>query len=311
MSKYRKGQMVLFFIIVFALGIFGLLMLTRVVNMTHAVEIKKTLYVSIEMEDKGTEIISLMNSNVSGMKYMEVIGDFSAHNHETYIDAQKSSVKGTILKLRKGGYNFYIVWPGGTETLEEGSLDCSLVVDKDIILMWPVPDSHIISSSYGGERTTPTPHMHEGIDMPGDGLTVVAAADGEVVLAGWEDPSDTSRGFGLRVTIKHTFSGNKEFYTIYGHLSKVSAKAGDKVVKGQEIGKTGNTGYSTGPHLHFELADGEYTSRNSINPCPYVGNPVGCTDPSAPSISASIYGTEIPIPGARPDLLKGEVEFLC
>lgn len=311
MSRHRKGQLVLFFILVGAVGIMMLLIVTGVIHANYALGIRKTLYVSIEMEDKGTELISLLNSNTTGMKYMEIIGDFSAENHEVYIDKHKAAVKGTLIKIRKGGYNFYIVWPGGTDTLEEGGLDCSLVVDKDIILTWPVPEVYTISSPYGQERTDPTPHMHGGIDIPGDGLRVVAAADGEVVLAGWEYPSDHSYGFGKRVTIKHTLPGDKYYYTIYGHLSEISVSEGETVTKGQEIGKTGDTGYSLGPHLHFELADGPYLSRNSINVCPYVGNPFGCTAPGAPEVSVGIYGTEIPLPGGQEGMLKGEVEFLC
>lgn len=307
MSRYRKGQLVLFFILVGAVGIMMLLIVTGVIHANYALDVKKTLYVSIEMEDKGTELISLLNSNTTGMKYMEIIGDFSAENHEVYIDKHKAAVKGTLIKIRRGGYNFYIVWPGGTDTLEEGDLDCSLVVDKDIILTWPVPDSHTISSPYKENRGD---HLHGGIDMPGDDLKVVAAAEGDVVLAGWEDP-DHSKGFGMRVTIKHTLPGDKYYYTIYGHLSEILVKEGEHVSQGQVIGKTGNTGESTGPHLHFELADGVYMSRNSINVCPYVGNPFGCTAPGAPEVSIGIYGTEIPLPGGQEGMLKGEVEFLC
>jgi len=73
MSRYKKGQLVLFFILVGAVGIMMLLMVTRVIHANYALDIKKTLYVSIEMEDKGTELISLLNCNTTGMKYMEII----------------------------------------------------------------------------------------------------------------------------------------------------------------------------------------------------------------------------------------------
>jgi murein DD-endopeptidase MepM/ murein hydrolase activator NlpD len=299
---------VLFFILVGAVGIFMLLMVTRVINANYVLEIEKTLYVSLEMEDKGTELISLLNSNKTGMKYMEVIGGFSAENHAVYIDDQKTVVRGTLLKIRSGGYSFYVLWPGGSEKLEDGNMDCSGVLDKDLILIWPVIGSNVVSSPYMENRGD---HLHGGIDIPGDGLSVVAAADGEVVAAGWEDPTDHSQGFGLRVTIKHTLPGDKYYYTIYGHLSEIKVSEGERVTRGQEIGRTGNTGYSTGSHLHFELADGPLISRNSINVCPYVGNPYGCAAPDAPDVSVGVYGTEIPLPGAQEGMLKGEVEFLC
>ncbi len=118
-------------------------------------------------------------------------------------------------------------------------------------------------------------------------------------------------GFGKRVTIKHKLPGEKYYYTIYGHLEEYNVNTGDMVVRGQMIGKTGNTGASRGYHLHFELADGVMMSRNSLDPCPYLGNIAGCSDAGAPPVSASIYGTEIPLPGGQPGMLKGDIDFLC
>ncbi len=310
MGDKKKGQIVLFFILLGAVGIIMMIIMTNVLHAMHALKIDQTLYVSIELDDKGTEIISLLNSNTTGIKYMEIVGDFAADNHEKHLEEHKTALKGTLIKLRDSGYNFYVTWPEGTESLKEGNVVCETEIDKNIFLIWPVPESHRISSAYKENRGD---HLHGGIDIPGDGLGVLAAAEGEVVLSGWEDPSDTSKGFGKRVTIKHTLPGEKVFYTIYGHLSEIFVRVGDYVMAGQKIGKTGNTGYSTGSHLHFEVADGPDISRNSINPCPYLGyagNPE-CIDPDAPGVSMGIYGTEIPIPGARPGMLKGEAEFLC
>jgi murein DD-endopeptidase MepM/ murein hydrolase activator NlpD len=69
-----------------------------------------------------------------------------------------------------------------------------------------------------------------------------------VVKAGWQNPKDHSKGYGLRVTIDHG-NGNK---STVGHLNSVSVKTGDVVRDGQEIGKSGNTGKSTGPHVHYQ-----------------------------------------------------------
>jgi len=104
-------------------------------------------------------------------------------------------------------------------------------------LIWPTSGS--ISSLYGMRHG----RMHYGIDIANSiGTPVYAAADGQVIRAGWY------YNYGLTVDIDH---GNG-LMTRYGHLSSIKVKYGDKVKSGQLIGKMGNTGYSTGPHLHFE-----------------------------------------------------------
>jgi murein DD-endopeptidase MepM/ murein hydrolase activator NlpD len=78
------------------------------------------------------------------------------------------------------------------------------------------------------------------------GQQIPAVANGKVVSAG------TAGGYGLAVVIEHG-SGIR---TRYAHLSEVSVKAGDLVARGQDIGRVGQSGRSTGPHLHFEVLAG-------------------------------------------------------
>jgi murein DD-endopeptidase MepM/ murein hydrolase activator NlpD len=86
--------------------------------------------------------------------------------------------------------------------------------------------------------------MHNGIDLAASSGTSIRAADGgKVTFAGW------SGSLGYLVKIDH--GGNRE--TWYGHCSKLFVKAGDKVYQGQHIANVGNTGNSTGAHLHFEV----------------------------------------------------------
>lgn len=85
---------------------------------------------------------------------------------------------------------------------------------------------------------------HEGIDLKQKyGAQVRAAADGKVIFAGWAE------GYGKLVILKH----QKGYTTYYGHLSKIRVKVGQTVYKGQLIGNVGMTGWTTGPHLHFEV----------------------------------------------------------
>jgi murein DD-endopeptidase MepM/ murein hydrolase activator NlpD len=109
----------------------------------------------------------------------------------------------------------------------------------------PVPGELDTSSGFG-VRIDPflnRPAMHTGIDFRGTiGEPVRATASGTVTVAGW------SGGYGRMVEIDH---GNG-LATRYGHLSEIEVKAGDKIKSGQQIGRLGSTGRSTGPHLHYE-----------------------------------------------------------
>jgi murein DD-endopeptidase MepM/ murein hydrolase activator NlpD len=100
---------------------------------------------------------------------------------------------------------------------------------------------------------------HYGLDIQGDhGARVVAAAGGTVTFAGWK-----SNGGGYQVWIAH----GSGLYTTYNHLSAVSVGRGQGVGGGQIIGRLGNSGNSTGPHLHFEVWVGEiWSGGNRVNP---------------------------------------------
>ncbi len=119
---------------------------------------------------------------------------------------------------------------------------------------WPTAATRI--TSYYGTRKDPITKkssMHTGVDIGASmGSNIFAANSGTVIVAGW-----SSKGYGNYVVIDH--GGGKS--TLYAHMSKIIAKKGAKVVKGDVIGLVGSTGYSTGPHLHFEiLINGKHTN---------------------------------------------------
>lgn len=127
------------------------------------------------------------------------------------------------------------------------------------VMKWPTPGYTRVSSPYG-MRIHPiykVKKMHTGIDIDApSGAKIIAANSGKVILAGWNG------GYGNCVIIDH----GGGLATLYAHQSKILVSVGDKVQKGDTIGKVGSTGLSTGPHLHFEVRKNGSTT----NPIPYV-----------------------------------------
>jgi len=119
---------------------------------------------------------------------------------------------------------------------------------------------HTPISSYFGYRVHPISGkrtLHEGIDYAVNvGTTVRAARGGKIVYSGW------ARGYGKTVIIEH----QRGLRTLYAHNSKLLVYSGENVYRGEPIAKSGNTGRSTGPHLHFEI---QVNSR-PVNPLNYL-----------------------------------------
>jgi murein DD-endopeptidase MepM/ murein hydrolase activator NlpD len=116
-------------------------------------------------------------------------------------------------------------------------------------MRWPL-DAYIVSSEYG-ERWG---KIHKGMDMAAHvGEPVYAIADGEVIYAG-----DGLTGYGNVVILRH----DRKTTSLYAHNSELKVKLGDQVTKGTLVALLGNTGHSTGPHVHFEIRDGDV----AVNP---------------------------------------------
>lgn len=115
---------------------------------------------------------------------------------------------------------------------------------KNIIRSWLIPvPSRLVTSGYGW-RNFPRHSFHKGLDFRAAYVGVRAAKGGTVTYAG------SLGGYGYVVIIKHTAG----YRSLYGHLSKIYVRRGMKVMQGAVIGRSGNTGYSFGPHLHFEIS---------------------------------------------------------
>lgn len=131
-----------------------------------------------------------------------------------------------------------------------------------------LPDAIHVSSTKGERRDpfTGKERTHHGLDISAPvGTPVIAPAAGVVVFAGQVDPNvDHGRSLlGKYVLLRH---GDTGYATLYGHLSKIHVKRGERVEVGREIGEVGTTGRSTAPHLHYQvMKDG-----TALNPLRYI-----------------------------------------
>lgn len=123
--------------------------------------------------------------------------------------------------------------------------------------------------------------VHSGVDIPTTtGTPIIAAGNGRVIWADWGFfsgvPGNKDDPYGQAVVIEHDF-GYKglPLYTVYAHMSRIDAVVGQWVQAGEQIGLVGDTGHTTGPHLHFEVRLGENTFYNTYNPELWIAPPQG------------------------------------
>ncbi len=124
-------------------------------------------------------------------------------------------------------------------------------------LRWPLVNvARTVGSPFGARGA----RAHEGIDLPAPmGTPVVAAADGQVVYAG-----NAIRGYGNLVVLQHA----GDLLTVYAHNAELFVTPGQTVRAGERIAAVGQTGHATGPHLHFEVRQGQIPR----DPMPYLTN---------------------------------------
>jgi murein DD-endopeptidase MepM/ murein hydrolase activator NlpD len=173
-----------------------------------------------------------------------------------------TSVQKTKLTLRVQAMN-------GTTIIDDRTYDFSPSIYDDsscIKLVHPLPGSTLTCTF--GPRKPPAAGAssdHKGIDMAyGNRVTkdVMCAADGEVILA------RPGSGYGNYVMVKHLDASGKHLITtLYAHLDSIYVKVGQKVTGGQAVGKEGNTGIGSGPHLHFEV---RLPNDTRVDPLPYL-----------------------------------------
>jgi murein DD-endopeptidase MepM/ murein hydrolase activator NlpD len=141
-------------------------------------------------------------------------------------------------------------------------LDSQSALLTEIPSIWPIRGGIGHISSYFGQMPNPFTglyYIHKGIDISTyrQGDPIVATADGQVVTVDFD-----AGGFGNNVIIRHKHG----FYTRYAHMLSFTVRVGQRVQQGEVIGYIGNTGLSTGPHLHYEVHIGS----DVVDPYKYI-----------------------------------------
>jgi len=140
---------------------------------------------------------------------------------------------------------------------------------------WPLAEYR-----YGGVFFAPN-IVHTGVDIDAeDGAPILAAGPGTVVSADWglfsEIPGNVTDPYGMAVVLRHDFGYKGEtLYTVYAHMSRIIAVVGQHVETGDVLGLVGDTGATTGPHLHFEVRMGDNTFYRTYNPELWTAPPQG------------------------------------
>lgn len=140
---------------------------------------------------------------------------------------------------------------------------------------WPLAEYR-----YGGVFFAPN-IVHTGVDIDAiEGAPILAAGSGTVVSADWglfsAVPGNITDPYGMAVVIRHDFGYQGEaLYTVYAHMSEIIAVLGQHVETGDVLGLVGDTGVTTGPHLHFEVRLGDNTFFRTYNPELWMAPPQG------------------------------------
>lgn len=133
--------------------------------------------------------------------------------------------------------------------------------------MFIMPTTGRYTSGFGGRDIGDGAENHLGQDIANvTGTSIVAAASGFVSYAG------EMGGYGNVVILTHSIKG-QTYATVYAHMSSISVSVGQEISQGQQVGGMGNTGRSTGTHLHFEIHVGPWNGArsNAVNPAGYLG----------------------------------------
>ncbi len=201
---------------------------------------------------------SIATEGANGLLY-QVLKDGQPQNPQEYLDEMGRSSLGFAQTIQT-----YTDTAGSTKAF----------------LAWPVPSSGTISEEGGPGQG------HRGLDIAAEaGSSIVAAAPGKVTTAGWH------YSYGNHVVLEH----ENGLVTLYAHCQKLLVEEGQTVAAGEEIATVGNTGYTTGSALHFEV---QQQAGGLLNPLDYVEAP-SPAGPQSGQADGDPDGMMFPVPEAK------------
>lgn len=214
-------------------------------------EILKNLYASNSKAQNSLESAALKSDEIESK-----ISEYYAAQKAAAEQAAKAAQSSSSSSGGSSGSSSSSSSSGSSSSGSSSSGSSSVIVPSGSGFAWPTPGFVSLSSEWFEDREV---YNHGGIDIAGAGIMgtpVVAAADGTVVASnsscthnwGKSYSCGCGGGYGNYVMISH--AGGK--MTVYGHLTSLTVSSGQSVSRGQIIGYVGSTGYSTGPHLHYE-----------------------------------------------------------
>ncbi len=186
---------------------------------------------------------------------------------ETIGDYARPNIAPGAWLIVPGGERFFISWSAPLGVTREDPANAYIMGDGDCepitggvvgygSFVWPAANHYLSGYDWSPETN------HRGIDIAGhEGAAIFAADAGVIVYAGWND-----YGYGNVVIIDH----GTGFQSLYAHMSAINVGCGQSVGQGEVIGAFGNTGRSSGAHLHFELMTSRY---GKVNPWDFLPPP--------------------------------------
>ena len=210
---------------------------------------------AIFIQDQQNTIEDLVERGYEGDRLLEVLGQVHIRGPGVLTNGQLDSTSakdGLGTSVKGYGDRFRNYYREAEKKLPEGDADsrCGKVTGKyrnPTEKGWKPHEFFNPTNAYN--KSNGMTRKHLGVDLGGaSGESVVAADGGAVTDSGFQMNKQSGRGWGNYIVVDH---GDQE--TLYAHLSSIDVARGDKVQKGQHIGKLGSTGGSSGPHLHFEV----------------------------------------------------------
>lgn len=238
--------------------------MTNSAILTHVVKAQETL-ASIASEMGVTVLEMMANNNLvsasqivegqtlyacrGGLVHVIKSGQTLTHISITYgVSVQQIAEANGISDPGRIFAGQRLVIPGATTSLWQTVIRLSR--GQQTRFIWPLEGEVVSSFGWRDHPVLGTRHHHNGIDIDVPVGTIVHAADSGTVYSVVEN----EEALGTMVVLKH----NEGYLTIYAHLSSALVSDGQYVEVGQPIAESGNTGLSTGPHLHFEIRNGEF-----------------------------------------------------